>query len=220
MSRKDSPNYRIIVDHYDACFDRYGATAQGVDWPNEDDLATRFDVMLGVIREEEAKPSLLDIGCGPGLLLDHISQRGIDLDYVGLDLSAKMIAAAKARHPGHRFLTRDLLRDPLPAQEFDYAVMNGVLTEKLSLSQAEMTVFAQSLIKAAFETVRVGLAFNVMTKHVDWERDDLFHWPFDDVARFLKAEVSRHVIFRADYGLWEYTVYVYRTPNRGTCPPR
>ena len=30
-----------------------------------------------------------------------------------------------------------------------------------------------------------GIAFNVMTKHVDWERDDLFHLPFDQLAEWL-----------------------------------
>ena len=49
-----------------------------------------------------------------------------------------------------------------------------------------------------------------MSKHVDWERDDLFHLPFDDLARWLVASVSRNIVIRADYGLYEYTVYVYR----------
>ena len=61
-----------------------------------------------------------------------------------------------------------------------------------------------------FEKARVGIAFNVMSKHVDWERDDLFHLPFDVLAGFLRRELSRHYVFRANYGLYEYTTYVYR----------
>jgi hypothetical protein len=49
-----------------------------------------------------------------------------------------------------------------------------------------------------------------MSKHVDWERDDLFHLPYDPLAAFLKAEISRHFVFRADYGLYEFTTFVYR----------
>lgn len=52
-----------------------------------------------------------------------------------------------------------------------------------------------------------------MSWHVDWQRDDLFHLPCDTLLAFLKAEVSRHVVLRADYGLWEYTTYVYREPE-------
>jgi hypothetical protein len=54
------------------------------------------------------------------------------------------------------------------------------------------------------------MAFNVMSKHVDWERDDLFHLPFDELGRWLVSSISRNFVIRADYGLYEYTTYVYR----------
>ena len=95
--------------------------------------------------------------------------------------------------------------------------MNGVFTEKVSLSHEEMWPYFQSVVKAAFAHARRGLAFNVMSKQVDWERDDLFHVPLDDLAWFLTLEVSRHIVIRADYGLYEYTTYVYR---RASVAPR
>ena len=81
-----------------------------------------------------------------------------------------------------------------------------------------MTELAQSLIAAAFRAARIGIAFNVMSAHVDRERADLFHWPFDALAAFLKRDVSRHYSFRADYGLYEYTCFVRRAPRRGAIP--
>jgi len=56
----------------------------------------------------------------------------------------------------------------------------------------------------------MGVAFNVMSKHVDWERDDLFHLPFDTLARYLIASLTRNFVIRSDYGLYEYTTYIYR----------
>jgi hypothetical protein len=56
-----------------------------------------------------------------------------------------------------------------------------------------------------------------LTKQVDWERDDLFHLPVDRLLTFLSREVSRHVVIRHDYGLYEYTAYVYKdstVPNQ------
>ena len=35
-----------------------------------------------------------------------------------------------------------------------------------------------------------------------------------EVAAFLKRDVSRHFAFRADYGLYEYTCFVWREPQR------
>ena len=55
-----------------------------------------------------------------------------------------------------------------------------------------------------------GIAFNIMSKLVDWERDDLFHVSMDELGLFLKNNLSRNFIIKNDYKLYEYTVYVYK----------
>lgn len=74
-----------------------------------------------------------------------------------------------------------------------------------------MWSFLTSTIERVWPQVRRGIAFNVMSKVVDWERDDLFHVPMDDLARLLHRLSGRNVRFRADYGLYEYTAYAYRS---------
>jgi SAM-dependent methyltransferase len=214
----DQPDYSSIVRHYEACLERHGPTHLGVDWPDLDDLRVRYRVMMDVVAAgAEGIPSVLDLGCGPALLIDHLEAIGglESIRYMGIDISAKMIEAARRRWPTHRFETRDILSNSLADQSFDYVLMNGVLTEKRTLSDGDMTAYAQRLIAAAFAGARKAIAFNVMSTHVDWRRDDLFHWSYDAVAAFLTTQVSRHFIFRADYGLYEYTVYVFRAPQRG-----
>jgi hypothetical protein len=49
-----------------------------------------------------------------------------------------------------------------------------------------------------------------MSKQVDWERDDLFYLSLDDLAKCLTSQVTRNFVIRNDYGLYEYTAYVYR----------
>jgi hypothetical protein len=51
-----------------------------------------------------------------------------------------------------------------------------------------------------------------MSRLVDWERDDLFHLPFDVMAEFVGKRLSRHFVIRHDYPAYEYTTYVYRRP--------
>ena len=67
-----------------------------------------------------------------------------------------------------------MLATPMPKQSVDIVIMNGVLTERISLSVEAMTAMAKALVAAAFRVARVGIAFNVMNAHVDWERADLF----------------------------------------------
>jgi SAM-dependent methyltransferase len=209
----NEPAYTRIVAHYTDCFARHGATAKGVDWPKDGDVATRYGVMLGVAAGHALPFSLLDLGCGYGALLDWMGERRADIEYRGIDLSAPMIDEAKKRHPGGVFEVRDILTAPLADNSVDFVVMNGVMTEKLTLSQSDMEAFAKQLIKSAFASAKYGIAFNVMSAQVDWKREDLFHWGFDELAAFLNAEVSRHYSFRADYGLYEYTAYVYKQPR-------
>ena len=211
-----TPGFEVLVSHYEACLERHGATPRGVDWPSARDLETRFSVMLGLLDGLPGRPVVLDLGCGPGLLVDYLAASGRlgAVAYRGIDLSARMVEAAKARLPGLDFSCRDILADPLPERSVDVVVMNGVLTERRSLTKPRMEELAQSLVVAAFRAARVGIAFNVMSSHVDWERDDLFHWPFDEAAAFLRRAVSRHYAFRADYGLYEYVVTVRRDPLR------
>lgn len=212
----DPDRWDPIVRHYEACLVRHGATPAGVDWPNATDLAVRFGVMLELLTDAGERPDLLDLGCGPGLVLDYLAATG-GLDrvrYRGIDLSSTMIETARRRWPMHEFSSRDIVAMPLPEQSVDVVIMNGVLTERVTLSVESMTALAQSLIAAAFRAARIGIAFNVMNAHVDWQRDDLFHWPFDALAAFLRRAVSPHYAFRADYGLYEYTCFVRRQPRR------
>ena len=76
----------------------------------------------------------------------------------------------------------------------------------------EVRLVRHETLAAVWPSVTEGLSFNTMSKHVDWERDDLFHWPLDDVMAFAKANLSRHVAFNLDYGLWEVAVHVHRSP--------
>lgn len=210
-------DYSQIVAHYEECLAQHGDTHRGVDWPNQADAAKRYEVMLGVIRSGGERPvSLLDFGCGTAHLLDFLIANGRhDIHYLGLDISEKFVEVSRAKHSGNSFLCADVLVDDISLPEVDYIVMNGVFTEKRSLSFEEMFGYMRGMIRRIFPCARRGIAFNVMSKHVDWERDDLFHLPFDALAEFLKAEISRHFLFRADYGLYEYTTYVYREPMIG-----
>jgi SAM-dependent methyltransferase len=207
--------YRTLIDHYERCLAEHGDTHRGVDWPNAVDATTRYRVMLDVIDTPSNVPvRLLDFGCGAAHLYEYILRNECaHIDYIGLDGSDKFIALARQKFPHLQFVARDVLANNEPLPEVDYVVLNGVLTEKRELSFTDMWSHMEQLLVRVFACARNGMAFNVMSKHVDWERDDLFHVPFDPLFAFLKHNLSRHVRFRADYGLYEYTTYVYREPR-------
>ena len=68
-----------------------------------------------------------------------------------------------------------------------------------------MLRYWQQFTMTAYRHCRFGMAFNVMSTLVDWERDDLFHLPFDVMATFVRKHLSRHFVIRHDYQAYEYT---------------
>ena len=193
---------------------QHGDTAAGAGWPNETDRRTRFDVMLDVLDcSPDAPVVLCDFACGTGELLAHIQRRGLhNITYLGVDRSAEALSFARAKFPEATFVELDVNAPEadLSVIACDYLVANGLFTAKYGMSHEQMWSFVVATVELLWPHVRRGLAFNVMSKVVDWEREDLFHLPMDDSARLLHRLAGRRVRMRGDYGLYEYTAYAYR----------
>ena len=204
--------YLEIVKHYESCLKQHGDSHLGVDWPRQDDINTRFNVMLDVLKDDlNEEIDLLDFGCGLSHLLDYIQSQNLKkIRYSGLDLSSKFTDLSKEKYPKNTFYCIDILNDPMELPEFDYIVMNGVFTQKRNLTFEEMFDYFKKLIQAVFEKANKGIAFNVMSKQVDWEKEGSFHLSFDVLAEFLARQISRKFTFCHNYGLYEYTTYVYK----------
>lgn len=205
--------YLDLQRHYESCLEKHGDTHLGVDWPREKDAETRLDVMLGLLGSAaESGASLLDFGCGTSHLYDRMRKRGgfEKVRYTGLDISQKFIDLSKQKYPKNEYICADVLVSPEKLGRYDYAVMNGVFTQKRDMSSAEMFEFVRSVLRAVWPCVEKGMAFNFMSKQVDFEREGSFHLAFETIAEFLTKEISRNFTFRHDYGMYEYTVYVYK----------
>ncbi|MDB5097065.1 MAG: SAM-dependent methyltransferase [Cyanobacteria bacterium RYN_339] len=206
----ERPDYHALQTHYEACLEEHGDNHLGVNWSRQEDADRRYEVMLDLVKPGEGV-SLLDFGCGAAHFYDYLRARGrTDIVYAGLDISPKFVELSRAKHPALDFYCLDVLTADAALPEFDYIVLNGVFTAKPTISHEAMWAFCQALLTKLVPHARKGLAFNAMSKHVDWERDDLFHLPFDTIAAFLHAQGWRRYTIRADYGLYDYTLYLHR----------
>ena len=120
------------------------------------------------------RPSILDVGCGNarfGLFLASAESRPIDsldIDYVGIDASPRLLAIAASRGPSHwRWVEADVIAEPLPlVGEFDLVVCFGVLhhVPGESTRQALLSSLAERLAQGG----HLAVSF----------------WQFGDRARF------------------------------------
>ena len=170
---------------------RYGDSPHGVGYTgSEADQQQRYALMLDIVREDDELVHVLDLGCGLAHMLDHIE-----------------------RNPEADLSLRDVLENDDDLPEYDYVLLNSIFNWRGELPWPEMFEYWQRMLIVAFRHARRGLAFNVMSKIVEWERDDLFHLAFDAMASFVASRLSRHFVVRHDCPGWEYTTYVYREPN-------
>jgi SAM-dependent methyltransferase len=169
--------------------------------------------MLDLLRDR-TPATLLDIGCGTAMLNEYRIAQGMDhVAYSGLDLSADYLAVSRAKFPDTTFYEADILDADTVLPVHDYVVMNGLFNYRGTIERDAFWEYMQKMLVRANQLCTRGFAFNVMSKYLDWERDDQFHLPFDQLAGFLDANISRHFTMRHDYALFEYTTYVYKVPT-------
>jgi len=206
--------YKKIAEHYNNCFQKHGDSHLGVDWPSYKDTLIRHEIMLGVT-QGQSDVSLLDFGCGLGHFYEYLKRNDhINfIEYSGLDINSEMLALCINKYPGVNFIHSDIIQENSELnRNWDYIICNGVFTEKLHLTWDEMFQFMTSTIKKLWKKTNIGLAFNVMSTHLDYERDELFHVDLDVMGDFIFEELgTRNFEIKHGYGgLYEYTVYVYK----------
>jgi SAM-dependent methyltransferase len=209
---------RVLTEHYDACLAKHGPTPQGMDWGGDSSrLDLRFDALIRAIglNVPDSSATILDAGCGCGLFLDHLQQRCAGrFEYVGLDASAKMIDAARRRHPSAHWMVGDITTSAnLPAA--DWVVANGLLTERRETSEPQMLEFAKTVVASMFECCRAGIVFNVLTSHVNFRNPMLFYWDPGDIITFASRGLSRHVTIYQDLSIYDVFCCIRKTPWSG-----
>lgn len=206
---------QAIIAHYESCVRQHGSGARASDWRSEADALRRYDVMLDLVSDPGRPATLLDFGCGLGALAGHMRRQGlVALAYTGLEISSEIAAEARIASPGLAILCMDVLAADARLPTYDYIVMNGIFTRRETLSESAMQNYFERLLTVVFASCGKGLAFNVMSKAVDYEREVLFHPDPGTTFAFLTSKLSRHVVMRNDYGLHETTWYLYRDPIR------
>ncbi len=100
----------------------------GGDWDflTEADERARYQRIAGFVSRLRPAGSVLDVGCGEGILLDDLTPAGLER-YTGVDLSEAAIEKAAARGgEGVSFVAADA-ETYTPAERFDVIVMNECL---------------------------------------------------------------------------------------------
>lgn len=195
---------RIVDRHRDAWL-RHGHHPNALYWSGYPIQHGLFDILLGIGVEDGSR--VLDFGCGFGDLYGYMRERGIKVDYTGIDLSPELIAAGRERHPEAHFFEGDLFDLDPAAESFDYAFVSGSLNEPMG----DEGDYARRTIARLYASCRKALAFNLLDSNNAWvaSRFDLQSFDPQQMITWCQGLTPR-VERREDYGDKVFTLVAFR----------
>lgn len=178
-----------------------------LDWASSSSQQTRFEVLLRVANPQGR--SLLDVGCGLGDLASFLSERGIDVDYTGVDVVPEMVAQARQNHPAGRFVIGDPFDtgdDPLPGETFDVVFCSGTLNLNLGNNMQFLPQALWAMLRRTQDMMVVNLL------HIRDTRRD---------RQYFRYDPQRAMELLMDLGAREITLFEDYLPNDFTvrCRP-
>jgi len=197
-----------VSRYYTERLEQFGATPLGVGWTCLPTQELRF-VQLAKLFDVDSF-SLNDIGCGYGALLAYVRKRRPDLriDYLGLDVSAAMVQAARHKWKHCRTARFDIASDTYRAA--DYCVASGVFNVKLGHERGTWERFVAHTLGEMYSRCRLGVAVNFL-------REDA---ALDDVAEHYRCAPERWIAharqlgasvqLHEGYGMYEFTLLIRR----------
>ena len=80
---------KAVANYYDTKIEQHGPTSKGVDWNGKESQELRFEQLLTVVTEKKA--SILDLGCGSGIVSIIINDKLENNIFYASDLSKNSI---------------------------------------------------------------------------------------------------------------------------------
>lgn len=152
-------------------------------------------------------PSIIDYGCGYGALAQRLIEEGRDFRYLGFDVSAGMVEAARAA------VTDDRCRftaDEALLGTADFTLASGIFNVRLGTDEDRWRDYVSSTYDKIAERSERGFATNMLTRYADppLMRDDLYYADPTRYFALCKTRYSRNVTLLHDYDLYEFTLLV------------
>lgn len=166
------------LDFYKKAYDKYGISAKGVNWTDEDSQKIRFEVLAAFLKDEIKESSVVDAGCGFGDFYFFLKNQNLTPKrYIGIDSIQEFIDISKQRIPNASFTCRDILRDELVYA--DWYVASGSLN---ILSSFETWLFLEKILFYS----KKGVVFNILEG--DKKSKNFNYQKKKDIIKFAKQK--------------------------------
>lgn len=189
---------------------KFGSTAQGVGWKNEDAQRIRFQQLVKIIGQHEDSFSINDLGCGIGDFNTFLRENEYQFIYRGYDVMPEMIQEAKRRFDK---LSNTFFKIIGSAQEMEvahYTVASGIFNIRFNCDDDSWLKYILETLTYINEKSTDGFVFNVLTKYSDHEfmKKELYYADPGFLFDYCKTNFSKNVALLHDYDQYDFTILV------------
>ena len=206
-------NFRKIEKYYEVSLAKFKRGPNAVNWKDKKTQELRFKKLCEVGNLKNKK--VLDVGCGLGEFYNYLKKKKIKCKYLGLDISQKMIDSIPTNNRNKNFKVEkinilELSQRELKILQCDFVISSGIFTVKSSYNNKFWWKHIQKMILAMYKLTKIGMVFNLMKPNVNYKDNHLYYQSIDQLITFLEKKVSKKIILKFDYPLWEFMCYVYK----------
>ncbi|MFC1874502.1 class I SAM-dependent methyltransferase [Chloroflexota bacterium] len=200
----NSLDKELIIKRYRERLAKHGQDVKALASGNIERQLVRFQVLSEV--GDLNNHSVLDIGCGFADFYLYLKEKGVKVDYTGIDICPDFIEICQARFPEAQFEVKDIQTAP-GKRKFDYVISSQTFNNHLTNEDNETMI--RDIIKRAYELSNIGVAIDMISNYVDFKEEHLYYYSPEDIFRYCKA-ITKRVTLRHDYPLFEFTIYLYQ----------
>lgn len=210
-------NREIIInatrDYYNEKFRQHGATHLGIDWNSKEGAIIRYEQLLKIINIPD-NFSLLDYGCGYGLMYEYMLSKLKNFNYTGFDISEEIIRQAKKKHSKSNANWQSAEQK---LETYDFVVASGIFNVKQECPEEEWKNYILETLKRLNNFSEKGFSFNLLTSYSDKHlmKKDLFYADPAFFFDYCKRNFSKNVALLHDYPLYEFCILVRKNIDNG-----
>lgn len=129
--------------------------------------------------------SLLDLGCGQGVLARHLNEK---VDYLGVDLSKELIASAKKLTKNRNFLVADATQ-PIPVEKTDFDRASFLLSlQNMEKGEGAIQTAARHLKKNGQLLIVLNHPCFRIPRQTSWDVDEKMKLQYRRINSYLSAQ--------------------------------
>jgi ubiquinone/menaquinone biosynthesis C-methylase UbiE len=193
-----------ISSYYESLLTKYGVSEHAVDWGSKESQNLRFKILAEI--GELSGTKILDVGCGLADFYDWLAERGISVEYNGIDITAAMIEKATSRFPDLSLSVGNLLKNNnINHNEYDYVFASGIFYRRFKAPYR----FFEDMISQMYKLCAKGVAFNSLST---WSAKKTAKEFFADPIKIMTLcnKITHKIIFKHNYLPNDFTIYLYK----------